>query len=233
MHRAPSHCLAVDWRNARRSGPVTDSIGATRNHNSNYVWSYRRAAGLACSNVRDHYRPRIHLVGVLRPRDAKCACTTPSTRFLGKYLVRSVRTATDSPGAWVALDWCKAALAENNWIDSDRDRALHLPLLDLGFDEQARHSPLSLSDVSDLTGRQACCDVNHGEGGPMLSAIPEANVRYGPYGRLRKLEGRTGIHLADLSRLKRGDSAATLFQKMLFIRAIRGQVRLSRTTWLG
>lgn len=46
-----------------------------------------------------------------------------------------------------------------------------------------------------------------------LSAMPGADVEYRAYGRLRKVEGHTGIFVAGVARLKRGDSAAALFQK--------------------
>lgn len=55
-----------------------------------------------------------------------------------------------------------------------------------------------------------------------LSAIPEAEVKYGKYGRLRQLDGNTGIRVADATKLKRGDSAGPIFQKLKHVLLANG-----------
>ena len=47
-----------------------------------------------------------------------------------------------------------------------------------------------------------------------LSAIPGAEVQYGSFGRLKQLDGPTGIRTPQAAKLKRGDSADLLFQNV-------------------
>ncbi|MBB6096243.1 Zn-dependent metalloprotease [Povalibacter uvarum] len=47
-----------------------------------------------------------------------------------------------------------------------------------------------------------------------LASIPDAVVKYGKYGRLRQLDGRTGIGVAGAAKLKPGDSAEPILRRL-------------------
>jgi hypothetical protein len=151
MDRPPSNCPAADWRNAHRSGPVTDSIGATRDHNSNYAGSYRRTADLACSDLCDHYGGGIDVDGPLRPRnDGSLLAAEPKPDLLRKHLVRPIAASNDRCIACLGFNRVEAAFSESARIHPHRFGSLHLPLFDLDLNGQARHSPVDFSNVSDL-----------------------------------------------------------------------------------
>lgn len=47
-----------------------------------------------------------------------------------------------------------------------------------------------------------------------LAAIPDADVEYSNFGRLRRLEGNTGVLIPEILSAKRGDSAAAVLRKL-------------------
>lgn len=59
-----------------------------------------------------------------------------------------------------------------------------------------------------------------------LAAIPGAKVQYGKFGRVRQLDGPTGFRVPQAVKLKRGDSADPLFQKVKRILLANGNESL-------
>lgn len=47
-----------------------------------------------------------------------------------------------------------------------------------------------------------------------LSAMPQVDVEYGAFGRIRKVEGSSGIHLSNAAQLKAGDKATELLERL-------------------
>lgn len=70
-----------------------------------------------------------------------------------------------------------------------------------------------------------------------LLAMPQIDAEYGSYGRLRKVEGRTGIYLPAVKALRQGDRAADLFKRLSGLLMASGSeslvVQVSGRTPLG
>jgi Zn-dependent metalloprotease len=47
-----------------------------------------------------------------------------------------------------------------------------------------------------------------------VSAMPQVDVQYGAYGRIRRIEGRSALFLPSVARLKKGDKATELLQRV-------------------
>jgi hypothetical protein len=83
-------------------------------------------------------------------------------------------------------------------------------VLAIGFSVAAPADPPALQQdpvsarLYDLATREAQYNA--------LRAIPGAQVQYGSFGRLKQLDGLTGIRVPEATKLKRGDSADILFQ---------------------
>jgi hypothetical protein len=60
--------------------------------------------------------------------------------------------------------------------------------------------------VYDLAAREAQFQA--------ISAMPQVDVEYGSVGRIRSIEGHTGIYLPGIARLKQGENATELLQRL-------------------
>lgn len=99
------------------------------------------------------------------------------------------------------------------------------PLIVLAFGLSAQADPPKLQQDGDATSMYslAAREAQH----QALSAIPGVEVKYGTKGRVRQIDGKTGIRVANAERLKRGDSVEYLHQKLKPILLANGSESLS------